>query len=67
MMQGQIDQIFWLVGAAVGAFVLLLPDAAVYVLSYGGRVGPKPSHRAVTMVRICAGLMLAGALAELLF
>ena len=66
MNEGQLNQMFWVFAAAVGGFVLLLPNAFIYLVSYGGRLAYTPSPLIVTVVRACAGLMLLGALAELL-
>ena len=66
MNQEPIDQVFWAVGAAVGAFVLLLPNAFIYLASYGGRMQYKPSAVMMTATRVCAAVMLVGSLVELL-
>jgi hypothetical protein len=61
-----IDQAFWAFGAAVGTFVLLLPNAFIYLASYGGRMEYKPSALMVTATRVCGAAMLVGSLVELL-
>ena len=65
MSEGQIDQLFWAVAAAVGAFVLVVPKAFICLVGYGGRLKSTPSNLLVTVTRVCAALMLLGAVAEL--
>ena len=67
MQESTFDDIFFLLGGAIGAACFFVPLQVARVLNYGRRLRAAPPEWSILTMRIAGGIMMLGTIIDLAF